>query len=308
MRAPVVLFFHQLVAEPRPGHYFFRHSPTFDDFRDFIIQLRAHYNPLGIDEFHHGWQNDRKWPRRSVVVTFDDGFKNNLRAARILHEHDIQGAFFVLSDVVDSQFMPWYIRFSHILSSRAKHGCNVAELPVNLLNSIQRRRWMYAFKERLLSVSASERNGLLHELSDQLAAEPIDPHSPDYAYFSSDDLRELHSMGMAVGSHSATHTNLARCNEKDLHYELVESREVLSAHIGDSVAYVSYPDGRFNRSVLDLASKHYRLGFAASDHYAPNHAMRFPRRNARADLSILSRAYPLKKFCLTQVKKCLGMG
>ena len=53
-----------------------------------------------------------------MLITFDDGFRNNLLAAEILHELGMNALFFVLTATIDTDFKPWYLRFAHILSTR----------------------------------------------------------------------------------------------------------------------------------------------------------------------------------------------
>ncbi len=308
MRTPVFLFFHQLLQEPRPGHHFFRYSPTFDQFRSFVVRLKRHYRPLTMEAFAHGWDHGRRWPAGSVVLTFDDGFRNNLQAAEILHEHGIQATFFVLSDVVDSNFVPWYLRFTHTLSTRSRHVADLDGIAADLSDHVAERRWKFAAKEHLLAAAPARRDQLLQQLSEQLQATPIDPHDPDYAYLTGEDLRRIRALGMVVGCHAATHTDLLRCDDGELHYELVESRRKLAGHLGEPVHYVSYPDGRFNESVLRVAGEHYRFGFAATPTYAADHPMRLPRRGSGPDMRSLSSWYPLKRRCVSLAKRCLGMG
>lgn len=305
MSFPTVVFFHQIVGRKTSEHTFFRNSPTFDQFRRFAIEAKKRYRIIGIEEFCAGWENGRRWPPRSVMITFDDGFKNNLRAARILNELGIEATFFVLSDVIDSPFMPWYLRFAHIVSTRSAQRGDLEGSSVDLTNLVERRRWMRASKERLLAVSQDQRAELLDQLSDQLGSRPIDPKDPDYAYFSSEDLRELRRMGMAVGSHSATHTNLVTCDAVQLRREIVGSRKKLGEALGEPVDFLSYPDGRFNNDVLDLTAKHYRFAFAASWRYPPDNRWRYPRRNTNGNLTDLSRWYPTTRRIKEAVKKCL---
>ena len=307
MSFPVVVFFHQVLERERGDHSFFRNSPTFDQFRSFALEVQKRYRIIGMEEFYDSWKRGRTWPRHSVMITFDDGFKNNLRAGHILHELGIEATFFVISDVVDCDFMPWYMRFAHILSTRCKHKCQLGGTTADLLDFMQRRQWVRAAKEHLLSVIAERRDELLDGLADQLGSRPIDPADTDYAYFSSEDIRELRRLGMVVGCHSATHTNLARCNADQLRREIVESREKLSGVLGEPVDFMSYPDGRFNDAVLDLTSKHYRFAFAANWRYAPDSPWRYPRRGTDGHPSVLSPWYPFKRRFIDTVKKRLGL-
>ncbi len=303
---PLVIFYHQLVAEPQPQHRFLRNALTREQFRASMEHVREHYHPLTVEELDHGWNNGRAWPRRSVVITFDDGFRNNLWAAEILRELDMQGTFFVLSDVIDSDFIPWYLHFSHILTTRRKHIATLGGKEFDLAERLPARRWEHLVKEHLLSLAPNDRSAELEALGEQLDAEPIDGNE-DYAYFSSADLRRMRELGMTVGCHSATHDNLARCTDDELQREVVQSGRRLAEHLGEPIRYMSYPDGRYDHRVVELASRHYSMAFAASPHVPANNAWRYPRRNTGADVqAVLSPWFRPRRLAIETVKWCLG--
>ena len=76
-----------------------------------------------------------------------------------------------------------------------------------------------------------------------------------------DQLCRLKSKGMTIGAHTRTHPNLAVLGSTSLADELRGSREDLEAILGNSVKYLAYPGGRFNRNVVTAAQQ---AGFAAA--------------------------------------------
>jgi peptidoglycan/xylan/chitin deacetylase (PgdA/CDA1 family) len=214
--------------------------------------------------------------------------------------------FFVLSGVVDTDFLPWYLRFAHIQTFRRRECCTLDGQTYDLRNGLSRRRWLYRFKERVLSVSATRRDEMLASLADELGSSPVDPSDEDYAYLRSDDLRELTALGMTIGSHSATHTNLACASDEELSYEMLDSQKTLIAMAGQAVDLISYPDGRYDRRVLRLAAEHYRFGFSASERSPVDNPWLLPRRAADEDPLLLSPWYPLKRLCIDTAARLLG--
>lgn len=306
MSFPTVIFFHQLVRCPHDEHLFFRNATTPEQFRSLMVRAKERYCPISMEEMYRGWENGRQWPKRAVLITFDDGFRNNLWAARILHELGMSAVFFVCSDVVDSDFKPWYIRFRHILTTRRLDTCTLGPYDVDLRYPLQRWHWLATLKEYILSLSPSQCDAALDELASKLEATPIDLKDENYQYMTGADLRELCDLGMCVGSHSASHTNLTRCDDRELRREIVESRERLTALAGQPVEYMSYPDGRFNDRVIDMTSKHYRLAFAATWMYPADNPWCYPRRNAdNKGIQVLGPWYPVKRRFIGMVKRCL---
>lgn len=73
------------------------------------------------------------------------------------------------------------------------------------------------------------------------------------------EIRQLHSLGVAFASHGHRHVALTSLDEKSLRHECVESKSVLEDIIGAPVTALSYPFGRVNRRVMDIAAE---TGFA----------------------------------------------
>lgn len=60
------------------------------------------YYTLSMDEFYGYVKNGDKVPEKSVLITFDDGFKNNYdNAFPIMKEYGLKGSVFVITSMVD---------------------------------------------------------------------------------------------------------------------------------------------------------------------------------------------------------------
>jgi peptidoglycan/xylan/chitin deacetylase (PgdA/CDA1 family) len=61
-----------------------------------------------------------------------------------------------------------------------------------------------------------------------------------------DELRDLHSVGIAIGSHSRTHSHLPTLDDEGLRRELVESRADVEHELSVPCSVFSYPFGEFD--------------------------------------------------------------
>jgi peptidoglycan/xylan/chitin deacetylase (PgdA/CDA1 family) len=84
-------------------------------------------------------------------------------------------------------------------------------------------------------------------------------------YLTRAELRELAALpGVAIGSHGASHTPLATCDDETLWDELYGSRACIEDIIGMPVKAISYPHGSVNRKVAAAAQKAgYQLGLCS---------------------------------------------
>lgn len=81
-------------------------------------------------------------------------------------------------------------------------------------------------------------------------------------YMSWSEIREAHSTGMRIGSHTATHPELQRVSKQRLDRELKESKQALEDKLGASVTSFAYPfafpeqDSEFLSIVKDALQRH----------------------------------------------------
>jgi peptidoglycan/xylan/chitin deacetylase (PgdA/CDA1 family) len=66
-------------------------------------------------------------------------------------------------------------------------------------------------------------------------------------------------------SHTVSHQPLSRLNDKQVEYECAASKNMLTQITGKPVYALSYPSGRFNASVIDIASKYYDCAITTLD-------------------------------------------
>ena len=72
-----------------------------------------------------------KTKRASVMLTFDDGYKDNFEnAVPLLCKHSLQAAFFIPSEFIDSRQIPWWDEISYCLKSARQTRFN-ADLPAD---------------------------------------------------------------------------------------------------------------------------------------------------------------------------------
>jgi peptidoglycan/xylan/chitin deacetylase (PgdA/CDA1 family) len=78
-----------------------------------------------------------------------------------------------------------------------------------------------------------------------------------------DEARELHEAGMELGSHTLSHPDLRRLDDRELERELVESKRAVEALTGEPCRLFAYPYGLFDERVERAAeAAGYELAFA----------------------------------------------
>lgn len=77
-----------------------------------------------------------------------------------------------------------------------------------------------------------------------------------------DQVHQLSSAGMTIGSHSRSHPFLDRITDPDkLESEIGESKQIIEQHLGKQIHEFAYPYGAFDQRVIALAKK---MGYSSA--------------------------------------------
>lgn len=72
-------------------------------------------------------------------------------------------------------------------------------------------------------------------------------------YMTWGQLAEMHASGMSIQSHSVSHRPLGTLNEKDLLFELLESKKIIEKSLSSEVRHLSLPHGHKGDKIWALA-------------------------------------------------------
>ncbi|HEU4754422.1 MAG TPA: polysaccharide deacetylase family protein, partial [Armatimonadota bacterium] len=169
-------------------------------------------------------------PGGQVVITFDDGYRDNRQyAAELLRHYRLPAAFFLTAGWIGTQHRFWWDE----VEARIRHSApsTAGALPPGAL---ARSVWDACSKLRALPAPARRRQMA------RLGPEPPAAASADLP-MSWDEARELARMGFSVGAHTVTHPALSGLEEAEARREIQGSRELLEEALGLPVRHFCYP-------------------------------------------------------------------
>ncbi len=269
-----VLTYHR-IAEPATNP-FYDHvvSATPAQFRRQVAWLKSHFECPSLDEVLDHIQAGRAWQRPAVLITFDDGCRDNHEiAAPILAEAKMPAVFFLVSGFLEAPRLPWWDEAAYLIKhTRVSRITLESRAPSPLvldLEATPRDQAIMAVVRRVLDAHIADPGAVLDPLRAQ-AEVTIDQHMLASSLFmnweQAADLRRC-SAEFAIGSHSHTHPRLAALLEDQQRRELVESKRLLEERLGITACAVAYPyggPGAFSDRTRQLAQQAgYRLGFSA---------------------------------------------
>jgi len=267
----IVLNYHRITPDVRSFVSDFDDNvfgPTVSNFRHQMAFLKENAHIISIDDLKDISINGQKPSRPSVLITFDDGYKDNYTLALpILKEYRIPALFFIPTRNLIERRVGWWDEISYIIK-RAKAGIISLGEPLNRDVVIGEDR--HKVKSELMYMMKTTPFLNLDELIDTMAAATgIDRPSlkeQNAELMTLQELREMIKLGMKIGSHTHSHHILANIDEDSQYQELSYSKEILEKELGVGVSAISYPVGRhdsFNNQTKWLAKQAgYEFGFS----------------------------------------------
>jgi len=204
--------------------------------------------------------------RVSVAVTFDDGYKNNLRAAEILQAAGLPWTLFLSAGSIDAQTPIWTASLSLLLLCSAAKKVDAIGRSWSLSTIAEREHAFQEIRQTLKTLPAIARRKEFAAILRQSPDEDWNRIRREHAVFeplSWAEVRELSRAGVEIASHGIDHEiHHALQTPMVRREELTESKELIEGRLGRACRYFAFPNGTTNPdSNSEARSAGYRLAF-----------------------------------------------
>jgi peptidoglycan/xylan/chitin deacetylase (PgdA/CDA1 family) len=238
---PIVVLMYHCVTSLESDPHLLAVSPQ--NFRAQMEWLESHFRVL---RFEDDWP-DGKDP--AVVVTFDDGYANNLlEALPVLEDVGVPATFFISTGAIESGQGFWWDAIDSLLLGPPR-----LPKPFELDLGGSHRSWMTNTSEEkqllhgeLVALMKKLDDGPRQDCVDQLSKwAGVQPsirsvHRP----MTVEEVQTLASSPMAtIGAHGVTHTALSALSRERQAEEIEGSKRKLEAWLGNTVSVYAYPYG-----------------------------------------------------------------
>lgn len=193
--------------------------------------------------------------RPRVVVTFDDGYRDNLtNALPIAESKGVPITVFVTSGILGNRNGLWWDRLGTLLRSRPPHVREI-DLPVGGRNvrlpvgSSGIREDLASVRRHLLPLRVTEIERALDAGSEQWHVGSAPP--TDAETLTREDLLQLAASDTAtIGAHTVDHVRLRDRSEREQQDTISGSKRELEKSIGRTVSHFAYPFGAATTSTI----------------------------------------------------------
>jgi peptidoglycan/xylan/chitin deacetylase (PgdA/CDA1 family) len=221
---------------------------TAELFARVMQRLAAEGAPLSMDQVLEHCESGTPFPRRAFVLTFDDGFENNLSvAAPIMADNNIPGIIYATSGFVEENGMSWIDRIEYVVEDAPAQSMRASWTDeVFHLDGAESR---IAFLKAVRRYVKNDPNCDSNQFADALCAQLGRP-----GLITSDDpldkklnwkqMRVTHGNGLLLfGGHTHTHPILSFLPPDRLAFELDTSLKLMREKADVGPLHYSYPEG-----------------------------------------------------------------
>ncbi len=202
--------------------------------------------------------------RTEIVLTFDDGLRNNCTIAYpILRRYELPATFFVCPGLIESRTWQWAHEMEQRLLAckpgslkkicdqlgigeeemKGKSGNDAVEKIIEHMKTMK--------NDRRISTEQFIRS-LTHNFETDQRQRDL------YDTMSWDELRSLDPGLITIGSHTVHHQLLTKVPYEDMHYQIQESKQWLQRRLNRPVELFCYPNGDYDASIANVVAQNYK--------------------------------------------------
>lgn len=245
---------NQLSLEITPEHF----ERTINFF------LKEKYVFISLDQLYDGFTKGILPKKKFVVITFDDGYKDNLDIAYpILKKYDIPFTVYITTGIPNKSAILWW----YILEDMIR-DMDTIKFFWNREKYIYNTRTISEKEIAFELIQTFVHKNFTLETSLELFSTLFKDFEPDLTKYSSiigmswDEVRKLNSDPLAsIGAHTVNHYPLSRLRFDDLMSEIRNSKIELEKQLRQPIKHFAYPYGKFSSASIREFECAKNLGF-----------------------------------------------
>lgn len=259
----LILVYHGVVEKPM--HHVSVGPVDVAQFEKHLQYFKKHFDVVSQDEIFDMYRRGINPTKKTIAITFDDGYENNYtRAYPLLKKYNFPATMYIISSCVEQEDMiTWYDYIDFV-----KQDLNPAQIDTSVVNK-PRVNSISALKELIKTLNIDQRKVLYAEIAKQADIQKYIAQYPreHWKLMSQSQIKELASSGLVeIGAHTHHHPNLGLISAQDAREEVRKSKQALESLIGKPVNSIAFPDGSYTEEVKKICLEEGYTNLLAVDY------------------------------------------
>lgn len=214
--------------------------------------LSRHYQFLPLSKLLDHYERHELIPPNSVVMTFDDGFRDNFtNLYPILQRYHVPATVFLATGCVSSDDLPWPQKVGYLFQeTKVASLCHVTtkKIPVPLKSPRDRNAARTTVRKFLEHMPRVERQQSIAELYELLQVE-----IPRDRMLTWDQVKTMQKGGIEFGAHTFSHPWLPLMSAEEARWEMEASLHDIQLHCGNERPSFVFPSGFRTPDLVKMA-------------------------------------------------------
>ncbi|MCE3260237.1 MAG: hypothetical protein K0S12_1878 [Bacteroidetes bacterium] len=232
-----------------------RHIPA-AEFEKIIKYLVRNYKIVPLSEIFQIHRSKIRQERKTIALTFDDGYENNFTIALpILKKFNVPATFYLISKgLIDKNFYVWPDKIDIIKKQSGRDfTINGINFPAPTYYNQEANAEMFEYLKRQGKNAVSLADDITKDSPQVLEKVKNSRELMELIRESEMKIYANESL-LEFGSHTHTHPNLEYLDSETLKVELTKSKELIEKITGRIVNSIAFPDGSYKSEVLTEAA------------------------------------------------------
>jgi len=221
------------------------HTPI-DIFEKQMMFLARKRNVISLDSLIVYINEKKTIPRGTVIITFDDGYLDNLtNAAPVLKKYNLPATVYLATGYIERQENQWVDQLYSCFNERTKSRLVLPEINDDEMGLSDPASTWHAYSrvvKHLIECSHEQRTVMLDSIKKQL----VPACTPPKLTMNWDDVRNLvsNNRNVELGSHTSEHIDISRIDKNVFMSEMRVSTEAIERETGKKAVHFSCPYSR----------------------------------------------------------------
>jgi peptidoglycan/xylan/chitin deacetylase (PgdA/CDA1 family) len=254
----IILFYHRFCRSRKDKGHVLPHLEA-KVFERQLSHLKRWYNVVSLDTFVEHIRRRKPFNTPTIVITIDDGYRNNFTYAYpVLKKLSLPAIIYLTSGFVGTSKMPWVDELEYAIQNTCAHTFKFPQLfgdeDISISNKRTKRTSLHRLYREMLYLKHQDKTELIDELFQKLQVERHGYQNEERMMVNWEEVRQMRFDGISFGAHTLTHPTLPKLPLEEAKHEILESKRVIERNGDVCVKHFAVPNGTkkdFNDQLRD---------------------------------------------------------